>query len=39
VGGVGEFVHIFEYEGYKGYDQYQETFRGDEVSLSLAVGF
>ncbi|KAI9638889.1 uncharacterized protein MKK02DRAFT_41916 [Dioszegia hungarica] len=35
VGSVGEFVHIFEYEGYKGFDEAQARFRGDEEMASL----
>jgi hypothetical protein len=32
VGGVGEFCHILEYEGYKGFDETTRAIRKDEVS-------
>lgn len=32
VGTVGEFTHILEYEGYKGYDTTLRALRSDRVS-------
>ena len=32
VGSVGEFTHILEYEGYKGYDRSLDAIRNDAVS-------
>lgn len=36
VGSVGEFTHILEYEGYKGYDRSLEALRNDPVSCVFA---
>jgi hypothetical protein len=33
VGAVGEFTHILEYEGYKGYDATLRALRADKVKL------
>jgi len=35
VGTVGEFTHILEYEGYKGYDATLRALRADKVGLVL----
>ena len=32
VGSVGEFTHVLEYEGYKGYDETSRALRSDQVS-------
>jgi hypothetical protein len=32
VGSVGEFTHILEYQGHRGYDQTLRALRGDKVS-------
>jgi len=36
VGSVGEFTHILEYEGYKGYDETSRAMRMDQEMNSLA---
>lgn len=36
VGSVGEYTHIFEYEGYKGFDSFGRKFRADKVSGACA---
>jgi hypothetical protein len=33
VGSVGDFTHIFEYEGYRGFDEFMRKFREDKVSI------
>jgi hypothetical protein len=38
VGSVGEFTHIFEYEGYRGFDEFMRKFKGDEVSGAAGTG-
>jgi hypothetical protein len=35
VGNVGEYTHILEYEGYKGFDATARALRKDKVSSSL----
>lgn len=35
VGSVGEFTHILEYEGYKGYDATLKALRGDKETQAL----
>lgn len=35
VGSVGEFTHVLEYEGYKGFDETSRALRTDQVSLGL----
>lgn len=32
VGSVGEFTHVLEYEGYKGFDETSRALRTDKVS-------
>lgn len=34
VGSVGEFTHVLEYEGFKGYDETSRALRTDKVSCS-----
>jgi hypothetical protein len=34
VGGVGEFCHILEYEGYKGFDITTRAVRKDQVGIA-----
>lgn len=36
VGSVGDYTHIFEYEGYRGFDEFMRKYREDEVSLIAA---
>lgn len=35
VGSVGEFTHVLEYEGYKGFDETSRALRADKVSYRL----
>lgn len=35
IGSVGDFTHIFEYEGYKGYDEFMRSMKDDKVSVRL----
>ena len=34
VGSVGEFTHVLEYEGFKGFDETSRALRKDKVSCS-----
>lgn len=34
VGSVGEFTHVLEYEGHRGFDETSRALRNDQVSLS-----
>jgi hypothetical protein len=36
VGSVGEFTHVLEYEGYKGFDETSRALRKDSVCLYKA---
>jgi hypothetical protein len=38
IGSVGDFTHILEYEGYKGFDAAMTAFRGDKVGTSSVGG-
>jgi hypothetical protein len=35
VGSVGEFTHVLEYEGFKGFDETSRALRKDKVSTSV----
>lgn len=35
MGSVGDYTHIFEYEGYRGFDEFMRKYRADEVSFEL----
>lgn len=37
IGSVGDFTHILEYEGYKGFDAAMTAFRGDKVGTNPVV--
>jgi hypothetical protein len=37
IGSVGDFTHILEYEGYKGFDAAMTAFRGDKVGTISVV--
>jgi hypothetical protein len=38
VGSVGDFTHILEYEGFKGFDQTSRSLRKDPVRVLIAGG-